>query len=222
MKTRFQIVFVLLIIGLLPVLAAGVSSTADAQQQIDCTFTVERPVVNLRNGPGIVYDRVGTLESGETLRVIGEAKGDDGYIWWEGPDDTWVRSDLGSSDCPAICGNAVCEYGEDASSCSQDCGSGSGATSLSSSQDYCLVPDCQSCYESISCYPECSDCTCSSNIYGCVTCYCTTPDDSASDSGCEFDTCDECIAAFPCFPGPCTYTECTYNEFGCPVCETGS
>jgi hypothetical protein len=221
MTTRFRIVLVLLVLGLLPMLAGEVSPTADAQQQLDCTFTVERPVVNLRNGPGVVYERVGTLTADETLRVIGEAVGDDGYIWWEGPDDTWVRSDLGSSDCPAICGNDVCEYGEDAASCADDCGSGSGTTAASSDGDYCLVPDCQACYESVDCYPDCSDCTCSSNAYGCVTCYCSYPDDDTG-TGCTFGSCDECIAAFPCFPGPCTFTECTLNEFGCPVCETGS
>src|SRR5690606_41440513 len=32
-----------------------------------------------------------------------------------------ICSDLGTSDCPATCGNNVCEIGEDATTCSQDC-----------------------------------------------------------------------------------------------------
>jgi hypothetical protein len=86
------------------------------------------------------------------------------------------------------------------------------------------MPDCQSCYQSIDCYPECSECTCGRNGFGCVTCYCRYPvsnmADESTSNGCEFPSCEACIAAFPCIPGPCSTTDCSLNEFGCPVCST--
>jgi len=93
---------------------------------LDCTFTVSFPVVLLRAGPGATFARVGFLNEGDTLHVVGQDAGADGFVWWQSADDTWVRSDLGTSDCPATCGNNVCEIGEDASICAQDC---TGATS---------------------------------------------------------------------------------------------
>jgi SH3-like domain-containing protein len=130
---------------------------------IQCTFTTAYNKVNLRSGPGTENSIVGKLTAGESIKVTGETTGKDGYIWWQVGSSAWVRSDLGSSDCPAVCGNKVCEYGETASSCAQDC---------------------------------------------------------SSTATCVFQSCEQCIAAFPCWPQACTVTQCTLNDYGCPVCKT--
>lgn len=216
-----------------PFFQTGVQAAPSAQ--LNCTFTPRYPAVNLRSGPGASYDRVGVLYLGETLKVVDQATGSDGYIWWKGTStedgsEVWVRSDLGTSDCPSTCGNSVCESGEDATSCAKDCGSGTTTTTTTSTSGStstgtgCVVPDCESCYKSVSCYPQCNECTCTRNSYGCVSCYCRYPSSSGSDSttsnGCTFPSCEACIAAFPCLGGPCTQTECTLNDYGCPTCST--
>jgi hypothetical protein len=142
-----------------------------ASTTLSCTFKVSYPTINLRSGPGQDFDWEGYAESGQELKVTGEATGDDGYIWWQAG-TVWVRSDLGTSDCKAICGNDVCETGESTSSCAKDC---QAATTSTGTGTGCVVPDCQACYESIWCYPNCSECTCSHNDYGCCTCYCSYP-----------------------------------------------
>src|SRR5690554_6482713 len=211
---------------------------------LDCTFTVSFPVVLLRAGPGATFARVGFLNEGDTLHVVGQDAGADGFVWWQSEDDTWVRSDLGESDCPATCGNTVCEFGETASSCPQDCQGTTGATGtatttttasagadLVSTGTGCLVQNAQQCYESIECYPNCSVCTSSLNQFGCVSCECSFPGgtgdavDTTTSSlptggSCVFATCEACIAAFPCDGGPCANASCELNEFGCPVCQT--
>jgi hypothetical protein len=218
------------LLGAVPLLNQPTSRSAPvAEAALDCTFTAKYPAVNLRSGAGIEYDRVGTLKNGETLAVIDQAAGNDGMVWWKSVEG-WVRSDMGTSDCPSTCGNTVCEYGENSTSCAQDCGATAApsasttTTNLVSTGEGCYVNDCQSCYESISCYPTCNVCDCWKNAFGCVTCYCEEPttDTTSTGSGCEFATCDACIAAFPCSPGPCTKTECNLNEYGCPVCSTSS
>jgi hypothetical protein len=209
------------------------------QTSMNCTFTATRPA-NLRSGAGVTFDKVGTLAVGDEFQVIGQATGKDGFIWWQGANNQWVRSNLGTSTCPAVCGNKVCESGETGSSCTQDCQGATSSTTTTntnnttttnttnnttSTGEGCLVNSCDACYRSVSCYPTCSQCTCSKNGYGCITCFCTTPsssDTGDTGSGCKFASCEACIAAFPCTPGPCTETECTLNSFGCPVCSTGS
>jgi hypothetical protein len=213
------------LVGVVPLLDQQTSRSAPvAEAALSCTFTAKYPAVNLRSGAGIEYDKVGTLANGETLAVIDQAAGNDGMVWWKSAEG-WVRSDMGTSDCPSTCGNTVCEYGENSTSCAKDCGSTAAAqstttttTNLTSTGEGCYVSDCQSCYESISCYPTCNVCDCWKNAFGCVTCFCQEP--TTTSTGCVFATCDECIAAFPCSPGPCTKTECTLNEYGCPVCST--
>jgi hypothetical protein len=222
------------LLGAVPVLGQSTASPAPAvQSALSCTFTSQYPAVNLRSGAGTEYDIVGTISTDETLAVIDQAAGSDGFVWWKSADG-WVRSDMGTSDCPSTCGNTVCEYGENSTSCAQDCSSTatsttSSATStttnvsnLQSTGEGCYVSDCQSCYESVSCWPTCNVCDCWQNAFGCVTCFCeepTTATDTTS-SGCVYATCEDCIAAFPCDNGPCANTECTLNEYGCPVCTT--
>lgn len=213
---------------------------------MDCTFTVTFPVVLLRAGPGTNFARVGFLNNGDTLHVVGQDAGADGFVWWQGEDDTWVRSDLGESDCPATCGNTVCEIGETVTDCPEDCqgttgttGTASTATTgeqLTSTGTGCLVENSQQCYESIECYPNCSVCTSSLNQFGCVACECDFPGDATGTTtsldelaqslptagSCVFATCEDCIAAFPCEGGPCANTQCELNEFGCPVCQTSN
>lgn len=150
-----------------------------ANTAMSCTFTVKFPVVNLRTGPGTGYDWSGFALSGQILKVTGESTGNDGFVWWQAA-NAWVRSDLGTSDCNAICGNDVCEYGESSSSCAKDCqdptsSSNSSSAGTGSKSSGCDVPDCESCYKTIWCYPNCNECTCSKNEFGCSTCYCTYP-----------------------------------------------
>jgi hypothetical protein len=218
------VLFVLIMISLgLPPAQAEQPST------LNCTFTAQYPIVILRAGPGTTYNRVGMLRRGDTLQVIDQAAGTDGYLWWKGSNNQWVRSTLGSSDCPATCGNTICEYGETASSCASDCQN----KNVVSTGTECLVEDAQACYESIDCYPNCNQCRAWLNDNGCVACRCdssaaastaaTTSTSNATNSSslqCTYASCEACIAAFPCYPHACTQNECHLNEYGCPVCQT--
>lgn len=232
MRTRWSIrcglwgVVVLLASTLFAAPPAFASPPVETSPRLSCTFSVKYPVVLLRSGPGRSYAVEGFLRAGDTVKVIDQAAGDDGYVWWKGDNNTWVRSDLGSSDCPATCGNSVCEYGETASTCAKDCTAS--VHDLRSTGAGCKVESVQQCYESISCYPNCSDCRSWLNDYGCVTCTCNYPNSSGTSgsnttttgTGCVYASCDECIAAYPCYPGLCSDTECHLNEYGCPVCQT--
>jgi hypothetical protein len=225
------VTLVITLLGAVPLLGQPVPTPYPvAEAALSCTFTAQYPAIHLRSGAGTEFDIVGQISTGDTLSVIDQAAGSDGFVWWKSAEG-WVRSDMGTSDCPATCGNTVCEYGENSTSCAQDCGSTAASSStsttststanLQSTGEGCYVSDCQSCYQSISCYPTCNVCDCWKNAFGCVTCFCQEPTTSAS-SGCEYATCDDCIAAFPCSGGPCAKTECTLNEFGCPVCSTSN
>jgi hypothetical protein len=59
----------------------------------DCGVVASN-TVNLRSGPGTTYDRAGTLESGQTDLIVGQAEGDDGFVWWQLESGAWVRSDV--------------------------------------------------------------------------------------------------------------------------------
>ena len=170
-----RILRTIIIVSMLLTGALSTSSIAPTPQVSaqNCTFTATTDNIILRSGPGREYAEVGRLYEGDTLAVVGRDVGIDLYIWWEGPNDVWVRSDLGDSDCDSLCGDTICEYGEDAASCPDDC-SGIAASSSGS----CLVPDCQSCYESVDCYPDCNNCTCDANEFGCTTCFCDYGDSS--------------------------------------------
>jgi len=68
----------------------------------DCVLTVSREEVNLRAGPDVSYDLVGTLSQGMTDTAEGWATGPDGFTWWRlSTSDGWVRADLVSF--PDVC-----------------------------------------------------------------------------------------------------------------------
>ena len=50
--------------------------------------------VNLRSGPGTENDKAGTLETGQTAFIIGQATDSDGFTWWKLESGSWVRSDV--------------------------------------------------------------------------------------------------------------------------------
>lgn len=182
--TFLSVALMALLVGLIPLFSNIQRASGQESTPVSCTFNADKyPKINLRAGPGISYERLGTLILGDTLAVTGRGVGTDGYVWWKGG-DTWVRSDLGTSDCPSLCGDGVCEYGETTSSCAQDC---TGSTSSGSTTD-----------------------TTSGGTTG----------TEATGTGCDFASCEACYEAFPCWPNPCTQTECTFNEYGCPSCTT--
>ncbi len=250
MFTRFisRFLVIVLVLGLFsagPMLKQTAAQPV-IQTALNCTFTVSKPVVNLRSGAGTEFDVVGQLANAETMAVINQAAGSDGFVWWQSADG-WVRSDMGTSDCPSTCGNTICEYGETATSCAQDCtstGANTGTATATNTENListgtgCLVENSQACYESVDCWPNCNICDSWLNDFGCVTCFCeepatstgtgtttttaTTSSPAATGTGCVFATCDDCIAAFPCTDGACTQTSCDLNEFGCPVCTTSN
>jgi hypothetical protein len=153
-----------------------ITSPVQAKRRMDCTFRPKYPVVSLREGPGTTYKRVGFLRTGDSLNVIDQQAGEDGYVWWKGENNVWVRSDLGTSDCPATCGNTVCEYGETESICAQDCQGNisiapTTTTTPSTTSNQCTYASCQACYDAFPCWPNaCTQKTCTLNQYGCPTC----------------------------------------------------
>ena len=50
--------------------------------------------INKRSGPGTDFDRAGQLFTDAVAGVIGQAMGEDGFVWWQLEDESWVRSDL--------------------------------------------------------------------------------------------------------------------------------
>lgn len=60
--------------------------------------------VNKRSGPGTNFDRDGQMNSGETLEVESQTEGDDGFVWYELEDGSYVREDIISlvGDCSDI------------------------------------------------------------------------------------------------------------------------
>ncbi len=173
-------VFLVLLLCALVVLPSQVTTSASPSPfAMSCTFTANRPTVNLRSGPGTEYERVGTLKSGETLAVVDQGVGKDTYVWWKSSANTWVRSDLGTSDCPATCGNTVCEYGETSASCAKDCsGTKSTASTTTTSTATtttgtgCVFASCEACIAAFPCTGgvACTHTTCNLNAYGCPVC----------------------------------------------------
>src|SRR5690606_34962779 len=47
-----------------------------------CVLTAKREDINLRAGPDVSYDRLGTLSMGDTDLADGWATDSDGYTWW--------------------------------------------------------------------------------------------------------------------------------------------
>jgi hypothetical protein len=59
----------------------------------DCGVRAAK-TVNLRAGPGTEFDRAGMLEAGQTELIVGQAPGEDGFVWWKLESGNWVRSDV--------------------------------------------------------------------------------------------------------------------------------
>lgn len=176
----------LLAVGLIitAALLLGPSYTGQAQDAGSCTFTATLNNITLRSGPGTTFAQVGILNNGQTLTIVGREVGADGYVWWQSVNGEWVRSDLGTSDCPSLCGDGVCEYGETANTCPADCtGVVAGAGGVLNTGTGCLVQTCEACYEAVNCYPDCNVCSCDLNEFGCITCYCDYPDGVALGGG---------------------------------------
>lgn len=166
-KLALCTIFILSLVAISPVEATP-SST------MNCTFTPKYPVVSLREGPGTTYKRVGFLRTGDTLDVVDQQVGDDNYVWWKSANNVWVRSDLGTSDCPSTCGNTVCEYDETVTSCAQDCQDSSATVSpvpAVTNVSGCTYSSCEACYDAFPCWPNvCTKKTCTLNQYGCPVC----------------------------------------------------
>lgn len=60
--------------------------------------------INKRSGPGTNFDLDGQMNSGETLEVDAQTEGEDGFIWYELEDGSYVREDIISlvGDCSDI------------------------------------------------------------------------------------------------------------------------
>lgn len=69
-----------------------------------CTFTAPG-TANLRSGPGTSFDRAGTLSTGQSVEVDGQAQGSDGMTWYRLVSGEWVRSDVVGA--PAACANVT-------------------------------------------------------------------------------------------------------------------
>jgi uncharacterized protein YraI len=72
---------------------AEAPSAADIANLLTCSVVTSQNV-NLREGPGTVYPLRGTLVVNEGVAVIGQAVGTDEIVWWQLAGDTWVRSDV--------------------------------------------------------------------------------------------------------------------------------
>lgn len=69
------------------------STVARFQPNANCTITATTNV-NRRVGPGTSFGVLGVLEPDTPVTVIGEALGDDDFVWWQLSDESWVRSDV--------------------------------------------------------------------------------------------------------------------------------
>ncbi|MBI5668035.1 MAG: SH3 domain-containing protein [Chloroflexi bacterium] len=70
----------------------GLLLPVTAQDMATCTVR-SRQNVNRRMGPGTGFGVVGVLLGGQNTAINGQATGDDGLVWWQLADGSWVRSD---------------------------------------------------------------------------------------------------------------------------------
>ncbi|MBL8153606.1 MAG: hypothetical protein JNM70_05420 [Anaerolineae bacterium] len=63
----------------------------------DCIVVADSNV-NQRSGPGTTFDRAGFLNKGEEAVAIAVAEDNDGALWFQLEDETWVRADVVTSD----------------------------------------------------------------------------------------------------------------------------
>lgn len=60
--------------------------------------------VNRRSAPNTNASSPGQLAAGSVARVIGQTKGEDGFVWWQLDDNSWVRDDVITAvgDCATV------------------------------------------------------------------------------------------------------------------------
>lgn len=86
-----------------PITPAVPLTDAELESILSCSVTAAGDV-NLRAGPGTVYPLRGTLSANTSAGVIGQAVGTDQLLWWQLADQTWVRSDIVTTEnnCDAV------------------------------------------------------------------------------------------------------------------------
>ncbi|UCF35135.1 MAG: hypothetical protein JSV78_07485 [Phycisphaerales bacterium] len=108
----------------------------------------------------------------------------------------------------SICGNGVCDSGEDSVTCCDDCGPVCGDAACNCGED------------SLTCCEDCGA-VCGDGTCNCDEDTCTCPLDCGSScgDGCcngDEDTCDCCVDCGTACPDGCCSTECGEDEFNCP------
>ncbi|MBZ0294878.1 MAG: hypothetical protein K8L99_20115 [Anaerolineae bacterium] len=69
-----------------------------------CLVSAEGGAANQRSGPGVSFEIAGQLAAGTSADVVSQIRANDGFIWWQLADMSWVREDVVSEagDCAAI------------------------------------------------------------------------------------------------------------------------
>ncbi len=70
-----------------PIVQPGVTDTGG------CVLTARVNEVNLRAGPGTVYDLVGELALNQQVQATGWITGEEGFTWWQLTNGAWARGD---------------------------------------------------------------------------------------------------------------------------------
>ena len=124
--------------------------------------------------------------------------------------------DCGTPPAPAqpVCGNGVCDPGEDSTNCAQDCPAGSGSNPGSGSGSACGTSDCSDINTLIGCIDgACTDTALCNMCLGGIT------GGGSDDSGCDGGAPDgTCSAAEASDPTTCT-DDCPCNFDG--TCDPG-
>lgn len=72
---------------------ADTEDDADTEVTVDCSVSASSNA-NLRGGPGTSFAVAGSLTGGTSIAAIGQATGNDGQVWWQLENNSWVRSDV--------------------------------------------------------------------------------------------------------------------------------
>jgi predicted lipoprotein with Yx(FWY)xxD motif len=70
------------------------AAQAGSAEATGATCTITGSNVNLRRGPGTNYDIAGTLSGGQSFGASGQARGADGFVWYQLENGAWARSDI--------------------------------------------------------------------------------------------------------------------------------
>ncbi|MBZ0301906.1 MAG: SH3 domain-containing protein [Anaerolineae bacterium] len=77
---------------------AGSESTDTTMTETMAGCTISGANVNLRSGPGTNFSIASQLTAGNSMTVVGQTQGADGFIWWNLENGAWVRSDVVAED----------------------------------------------------------------------------------------------------------------------------